>query len=115
MKNWIGVDLDGTLAAYGEWKGVDDIGEPIPLMVKRVKQWLAEGKDVRIFTARVWSDGRGDQFELARTIRNIEEWCLKHLGAILPITNAKDFAMAELWDDRCHRVESNTGRLVGPI
>lgn len=43
---WIGVDLDGTLAEYHGW---DDgrIGAPIPKMVQRVKQWLAEGKEVR--------------------------------------------------------------------
>jgi len=34
---WIGVDLDGTLAKYGEWRGVEHIGEPIPPMVDRVK------------------------------------------------------------------------------
>jgi hypothetical protein len=26
---WIGVDLDGTLAHYDGWKGIDHIGEPI--------------------------------------------------------------------------------------
>jgi len=50
---WIGVDLDGTLAYYDEWRGLYHIGEPIPAMVDRVKRWLAEGRDVRIFTARV--------------------------------------------------------------
>ena len=39
MKNrgWIGVDLDGTLAMYDQWAGAGHIGEPIPLMVERVK------------------------------------------------------------------------------
>ena len=49
---WIGVDLDGTLAHYDEFRGDDYVGEPIEPMVERVKQWLDEGKDVRIFTAR---------------------------------------------------------------
>ena len=40
---WIGVDLDGTLAFHGEWLGHTHIGEPIPLMLKRVKLWLSEG------------------------------------------------------------------------
>jgi hypothetical protein len=31
----------------------------------------------------------------------------------LPITNCKDFAMVELYDDRCVQVEANTGRLIG--
>jgi hypothetical protein len=34
---WIGIDLDGTLAFRGEWQGHNHIGEPIPLMLKRVK------------------------------------------------------------------------------
>lgn len=52
-EGWIGIDLDGTLAEYDGWKGVEHIGKPIPSMVKRVKEWISEGKDVRIFTARV--------------------------------------------------------------
>ena len=54
-EGWIGVDLDGTLAEYLGWQGMGHIGEPIAPMVERVKAWLAEGKDVRIFTARVCS------------------------------------------------------------
>ena len=49
---WIGVDLDGTLAQYGGWNG-GLIGDPVPLMLQRVKEWIADGKDVRIMTARV--------------------------------------------------------------
>jgi len=41
---WIGVDLDGTLAEYGDWIGIEHIGKPIPLMIARVKSWIAEGK-----------------------------------------------------------------------
>ena len=51
QSGWIGVDLDGTLAKYGIWDG--SIGEPIPLMVERVKIWIALGVEVKIFTARV--------------------------------------------------------------
>lgn len=49
---WIGVDLDGTLAHYAGWVGPDHIGEPIPAMLARVQQWIAEGRTVKIFTAR---------------------------------------------------------------
>lgn len=41
---WYAVDLDGTLAHYDHWRGNDHVGEPIPRMLARVKQWLAEGK-----------------------------------------------------------------------
>jgi len=104
---WIGVDLDGTLAQYDGWKGIEHIGEPVPLMLDRVKHWLAEGIDVRIFTARVGpaSDGRSP----TETIRVVEEWCRKHIGQLLPITCIKDMGMVELWDDRAVQVGLNTG------
>lgn len=118
---WIGVDLDGTLAHYDKWRGIEHIGEPIEPMVERVKHWLADGIDVRIFTARV--DGgavalsMGDQNgEAHRNIvavkRHIEAWCERHLGKVLPITNVKDYGMIELWDDRCVQVVTNTGQPV---
>lgn len=104
---WIGVDLDGTLAHYEKWEGVDRIGAPIPLMVERVKAWLAEGKEVRIFTARVHPNQ--DKQVIERVRYWIEKWCLEHIGKALPITCEKDYAMIELWDDRCVQVVANTG------
>ena len=35
------------------------VGEPIPLMLERVKKWLSEGIEVRIVTARVASTSQG--------------------------------------------------------
>lgn len=52
MSGWIGVDLDATLAEYHGW-GDGSIGQPVELMLRRVTGWLAEGREVRIFTARV--------------------------------------------------------------
>lgn len=103
---WIGVDLDGTLAHYDKWVGVHHIGEPVPAMLARVRQWRDAGIRVKIFTARV-SDGKPE------TRRYIEEWCLVHLGEVLEVTNIKDYAMLELWDDRAVSVEKNTGRVIG--
>lgn len=103
---WIGVELDGTLAEYHGWQGVVHVGDPIMPMVNRVKAWLAEGKEVRIFTARV----AGDHY--AEAAPAIESWCSAHLGVVLPITNVKDFGMVELWDDRAVSVEPNTGRCL---
>lgn len=105
---WIGVDLDGTLAHYTTWKGAHHIGEPIPAMVERVKAWLAEGEDVRVFTARAHQASPG-------ALAAIEAWCLAHLGQVLPITNMKDMKMRELWDDRAVQVEKNTGRRIGDV
>lgn len=111
---WIGVDLDCTLAIYDKWRGENHIGEPIPAMVERVKQWRAQGQEVRIFTARVAGHGMCDITTggTIDAITPIQEWCQKHLGEVLPITNVKDFGMMELYDDRCVQVEANTGRLL---
>lgn len=105
MSGWIGVDLDGTLAVYDYSKPVtEEIGEPIGPMVERVKNWLSLECEVRIFTARA---------SVPELIPPIEQWCLKVFGQVLPVTNVKDFAMFQLWDDRAVRVELNTGRVVG--
>lgn len=110
MARWIGVDLDGTLAEYGGWKGPDHIGAPIPLMLERVKRWISEGKEVRIFTARVWSDGSEDREVETINVRDaIYRWCAEHLGAVLPVTCTKDYGMIELWDDRAIQIKANTG------
>ena len=102
---WIGVDLDGTLAYYDTWKGPAHIGVPIPRMLKRVKDWLTEGKDVRIFTARV-SLNNPDRLQAKEAIQN---WCKANIGCKLLITSEKDYFMTELWDDRCVQLIPNTG------
>lgn len=111
---WIGVDLDGTLAHYEKWVGPSHIGAPIGPMALRVRKWLSEGREVRIFTARVSHDGTSGRMREAEIARAaICEWCAINLGRALPITNVKDYAMIELWDDRAVQVEMNTGEPVG--
>lgn len=109
--SWIGVDLDGTLAHYDGWKGPGHIGEPVPAMLERVKQWIAEDKEVRLFTARVGPMQTMDDLETARMA--IDDWCVAHIGQRLEVTAEKDLKMYELWDDRCVCVERNTGRILG--
>lgn len=112
-KGWIGVDLDATLAVYDGWKGIEHIGAPITAMVERVQGWLAEGKDVRIFTARVCVEpSKRSVNEAALAEMAIRNWCLEHIGQKLTVTNVKDFDMVELWDDRAVQVEKNTGAPV---
>lgn len=102
MSGWIGVDLDGTLAHYQSWaaNGVN-IGEPVPAMAERVRGWIARGQEVRIFTARAC---------VPEQIPPVEDWAEKHFGVRLPVTNVKDFAMIELYDDRAIQIIINTGR-----
>lgn len=114
MRGWVGVDLDGTLATYDNWVRADVIGEPVWPMVDRVRGWLGQGHDVRIFTARVSTDGTPRRDEEARIARlAIDKWCKKVFLRTLPITNVKDYGMVELYDDRAVQVVPNTGALVG--
>jgi hypothetical protein len=103
---WIGVDLDGTLAKFDEWKGPEHIGKPIPKMLARVKEWLADGKRVKIFTARAKGKDKD------KAIRAIKRWCQEHFGQELPVTCEKDSQMRELWDDRAVRVKKNDGKRI---
>lgn len=101
---WIGVDLDGTLAELDleKYKQGDPtfIGPPIKAMVELVQKWTAEGKIVKIFTARVAPltsfvlGTRQDEME-----RIIHQWLNLHLGFDLEVTCIKDCYMTELWDD----------------
>ena len=111
---WIGVDLDGTLAHYDGWKGFNHIGAPVPAMVARVRKWLEEGHDVRIFTARVSHNGTPERMvEAQHALIRVMDWCEQHFGRTLPVTCTKDFAMVELWDDRAVQVHANIGEPVG--
>ena len=110
--SWIGVDLDGTLAKDGNGPFTPTtIGAPIPAMLKRVRQWLEDGMEVRIVTARVnpiYPDSHLERIA-------IEQWCQHHLGQVLDVTCQKDGKMWELWDDRAVQVVRNTGKRVGKV
>jgi len=95
-EGWVGVDLDGTLAHYDHYRGDDFVGKPVEPMVRKVRKWIAEGKDVRLFTAR-------------KPHPAIRRWMADHLGKVLPITNTKDGKMIALYDDRVVQVKRNEG------
>ena len=137
---WYGFDLDGTLAKYDGWKGIDHIGEPVKLMVDLIKRMHAEGKVVKILTARVAPranvETRPNPYltdldvhvtvgnDKGKTYRDIYDspnwtarefiidWCLKNLGFLPEITHEKDHLMLELYDDRVKQVVPNEGVLV---
>lgn len=105
---WIGVDFDGTLSHYVDWRHskANGLGPPVKAMVGRVLGWLRDGWEVKVVTARA---AHGPE-----AIEAVAAWCQAHLGARLEVTDRKDSRMAELWDDRCVRVEFNTGRMLCP-
>jgi len=120
LHGWYGFDIDKTLAHADDPTDIMQIGEPIPEMVERLKQMLREGKNVKIFTARVAmtsayssvSQRFDDPSFVQEQIKLIHDWCAKHIGCILPVTAVKDFACIEIFDDRAKQVVPNTGELV---
>lgn len=100
FKPWIGVDLDGTLARADSWEGITHIGDPIPLMLRRVRIWVEKGMTVKILTARAC-----DPAGIAAT----QAWLVSHGLPALEVTDRKDFGMIELWDDRAIQVVHNSG------
>ncbi len=103
-KECYAVDLDGTLAEYTEWKGSNHIGKPIPLMVNKIKGWIAEGIEVIIFTARA---------DDPDNIPPIEEWLNDNGLPNLDITNIKTPNINRIYDDRAIQVSKNTGKVLG--
>ncbi len=103
---WIGVDLDKTLAHSDSNHKKGEIGEPIPEMVVRIKALLGAGKTVKIFTARLADDPDGKEKAA------ITAWTKKVFGVALDATNEKDPGMVELYDDRAVQVTPNTGEIV---
>lgn len=126
-KGWYGFDLDGTLAKYDKWEGIDHIGEPVKPMVDLIKKMHAEGKVVKILTARIaphkLEDGTVGESYITipdgegGANRNyahqfINDWCHFNLGFIPEIVYQKDHLMLELYDDRVKQVVLNNGILV---
>lgn len=104
----IAVDLDGTLATYHGSKG-PVIGDPIPNMVRVVRDHLARGDRVVIFTARASYDNREYQEQFRE---NLRRWTRTHIGVELPATCVKTLDITRIYDDRAISVEFNTGRIT---
>ena len=107
----IGVDFDKTLAYYEHNPEYhpEQVGEPIPEMVERVRGWMDQGIEVVIFTARVHPENQINA-DISRCA--IQEWCMRVFGRVLEITCMKDPEMDQIWDDRAITVEENTGRIL---
>jgi len=103
----IAVDLDGTLAHYDHWRGNEHIGAPIQPMVDQVKEWIEQGHDVEIFTARVSVTS-----EAPDAAYHISKW-LREVGLPdLEITAIKKKEFDAFYDDRAYHVIKNEGIIV---
>jgi hypothetical protein len=113
------VDMDGTLFEYHGWTKWNEFGPPIKLMVDRVLAWHAEGRDVRVFTARMplpqdemveqTCYKTGEKFNGVMMKKAIADHCEAHFGIRLRAQCYKDLNTIEIWDDRAVGVVANTG------
>lgn len=110
----IACDLDGTLAFYDKWRGIEHIGAPIEGTLKRVKAALAAGHNVVIFTARV-APSFSHKDDSAEATVHIQNWCLEHVGIALEVTAIKHGYFDEFWDDRAVGVAKNEGVARVPL
>lgn len=102
------IDFDGTIVTQKD--GYQrEIGEPIMPMIDRINKWIKQGHNITIFTARAskWVDN----FEKL----DIEMFCVKYFGRVLPITAIKHHECDLYIDDKAIRVERNTGKLLNNI
>jgi len=103
----VAFDLDGVLALHGpREKESGEIGKPISSMIKKLKEFLAAGYNVVVFSARL---GQGDRREITREIGN---WTMKHIGVRLPVTDVKSADWECFFDDKAVQVIRNSGMTV---
>ncbi|HEX6278672.1 MAG TPA: hypothetical protein VFZ49_01535 [Pyrinomonadaceae bacterium] len=72
------VDLDGVLAKYEKWKGIDHFGAPIPGALEFVKK-LSKFAEITIFTSRCAQDVlEGSHVTPGQLRVKVIEWLEKH-------------------------------------
>ena len=109
---WYGFDVDGTIADNSAHTfGMGEIGKPIMPMCDLMRKLHAEGRRVKIFTARL-SDVGGDHSSQQAVKEHIWKWCDENLGFRPEITDRKDYKMECLYDDRAKQVVRNTGECI---
>lgn len=106
-KRIIAVDLDGTLAHYDGWKGIDHIGHVIPSVKAALNDAQNEGAEVWIYTARV-----SDPEDALEARAHIAEWLVYNKINVHGITAVKMKYFTEFWDDRAIQVIKNQGVFV---
>ena len=106
-KRIIAVDLDGTLAHYDSWKGIDHIGPVVPEVANAMELAQREGADIWIFTSRV-----SDPADAEQAGKVVHNWLVKNNFQFEGITAVKHKFFTEFWDDRAVQVIRNSGMFV---
>jgi len=106
-RKFIGVNFDGTLARDdGNYKGRSSLGEPIPVVLARVKDRIAQGDVVVLFTSRLADPTREDH---GTVLAALHRWTETHVGERLFCTATKFPYLSEIWDWRAVFIPKNAG------
>ncbi len=73
----VAVDLDGVIAKYDGWKGLDNIGEPIE-GAKDFMEALSKTYFVLVHTARIANEDVKTEDHIQRVKNIVEEWLNEH-------------------------------------
>lgn len=109
MKNNISIalDLDKTLANYeSKWRA-QKVGPVIPQMLEHVKNWLAKGYKVTIFSARLSHSGA----DLEKQTKMIRQF-LNENDLNLEMTCIKKTEFTHFIDDKAYHCVPNTGEIL---
>ncbi len=99
MRPKVCVDLDGVLASYEGWKGVDEIGDPLPGAVQFLEELQKFSRPV-VFSTRT-NEAFHQTITQKERGRIIEAWMTRHgiRGVHVALDLGKPLAMAYV-DDR---------------
>lgn len=112
-QKWDGIDFDGTLSYYEKWEGHTKFGPPIKEMCEFVKKEHDNGRNIKIFTARVSEVSLGG-FPREDVVMAIQDWCENHIGFRPEVTCEKDRWLNKIYDDRAVSVIKNKGIMLNP-
>ena len=114
-------DFDGVLCKYEGWRGHDNIGKPITVMIELVKKLHAKGHHLKLCTTRLnpYPFGQNkkadDSVQSGYALETITEWLYnnKVVSCFEEITGYKPFGDIYI-DDRAIRFE-NPKQLHGDL
>ncbi len=106
---WVGVDLDGTLAIRSPERYTGEIGDVIPPIRDLIFDYINDGLEVKIFTARVAQECSVTGRSINQIKELIQDWLQANNLPRLEITCIKDRHCILIYDDKAITVTENTG------